>query len=332
MSQINVNTITGKDGGSAVNFPHGIIVTGVVTATSLNQTVNGNVTATSFTGPLTGTATTATGLSGTPNITVGTVTGTDATFSGNLTVNGTTTTIDTAVTAVDSLAVDGQITGLGVAGVGTASPTNAFGIDKSLHVHSSLSSGTRGSGVHLTTNASGNTTNDGVSMRLVDTDLSIDNRETGLINFLTAGTERLRIDQHGTSKFKGPLTEKCNRDTGAGLSGDYNHDLITYGNVHWATSNSASTWTYNLRGSATVALNDMMDTNESLSFQLITGQNNASNYMTAFKIDGTAHNVYWSGGSSPSEGGSGGYDVYTFTVFKIANASFRTFAALSNHA
>ena len=102
----SVNTITGKDGGSAVNFPNGITVTGVVTATSLNQTVNGNVTATSFTGPLTGNAT---GLSGTPSITVGTIVGTDATLSGNLTVNGTTTTIDTAVTAVDSLAVDGDV-------------------------------------------------------------------------------------------------------------------------------------------------------------------------------------------------------------------------------
>jgi len=117
MSQINVNTITGKDGGSAVNFPHGIIVTGVVTATQLNQNVTGNVTATSFTGPLTGNvtgtasnATVAQGLTGTPNIIVGTVAGTDATFSGNLTVQGTTTTIDTAVTAVDSLAVDGLVT------------------------------------------------------------------------------------------------------------------------------------------------------------------------------------------------------------------------------
>ena len=43
--------------------------------------MTGNVT-----GNVTGTATTTIG--GTPNITVGTVTGTDATFSGNLTVNG----------------------------------------------------------------------------------------------------------------------------------------------------------------------------------------------------------------------------------------------------
>jgi hypothetical protein len=125
MSQINVNTITGKDGGSAVNFPNGITVTGVVTATSLNQNTSGNITAASFTGPLTGdvtgnltgnvtgnvtgTADLASGLTGTPNITVGTVTGTDATFSGNLTVQGTTTTIDTAVTDVDSLAIDGNM-------------------------------------------------------------------------------------------------------------------------------------------------------------------------------------------------------------------------------
>ena len=52
---------------------------------------------------------TAQGLTGTPNITVGTVTGTDATFSGNLTVQGTTTTIDTAVISLDSLQIDGKV-------------------------------------------------------------------------------------------------------------------------------------------------------------------------------------------------------------------------------
>ena len=126
MSQINVNNIVGKNGASAVTFPHGINVTGVVTATQLNQNVTGNITASgtvtggAFSGPLTGTASLASNLTGTPNITVGTVgcgnvtssgniSATDATFSGNLTVNGTTTTIDTAVTAVDSLAVDGNV-------------------------------------------------------------------------------------------------------------------------------------------------------------------------------------------------------------------------------
>ena len=330
MSQINVNTITGKDGGSAVNFPHGITVTGVVTATSLNQTVNGNVTATSFTGPLTGNVTSS-GANTLGSLTVSN----DATITGNLTVNGTTTTIDTAVTAVDSLAVDGSV------GIGTTDPSGFFvndlvvGDGGASNKGITVFSGNANVGYLLF--ADGKTGSERykgqVAYNHSDNTMSIityDNTDT--LQLGTANAAKVTIDGNGTTKFKGPLTEKCNRDTGAGLSGDYNHDLITYGNVHWATSNSAGTWTYNLRGSATVALNDMMDTSESLSFQLITGQNNASNYMTQFRIDGTAHNVYWSGGSAPSAGGSGGYDVYTFTVFKIGNASFRTFAALSNHA
>ena len=121
MSQINVNTITGKDGGSAVNFTHGITVTGVVTATTLNQNVSGIVTATSFSGPLTGNVTgNATGLSGTPNITVGTITGTDATLSGNLTVQGTQTVIDTATLSVEDA-------NIGIGSVSTPTNTTANG-------------------------------------------------------------------------------------------------------------------------------------------------------------------------------------------------------------
>ena len=142
MSQINVNTITGKDGGSAVNFPNGITVTGVITATQLTtQNVTGDITASgtvtggAFSGPLTGNvtgtasnATVAQGLTGTPNITVGTVAGTDATFSGNLTVQGTTTTIDTAVTAVDSLDVDGNVNvGAGLSAYGYKIEEGAYG-------------------------------------------------------------------------------------------------------------------------------------------------------------------------------------------------------------
>ena len=133
MSQLSVDSITGRVAGSSPTFPNGFNVTGVVTATTLNQTVTGAtsfqgsttfdngftvtgatgiVTATGFSGPLTGNAT---GLSGSPDITVTNVSAQDVqvggalTVTGNLTVNGTTTTIDTVVTAVDSLTVDGAI-------------------------------------------------------------------------------------------------------------------------------------------------------------------------------------------------------------------------------
>ena len=97
-------------GGDLDAATHNINNVGVITATTFSGNVTGNASGTSG------------GLSGTPNITVGTVTGTDATFSGNLTVQGTTTTIDTAVTAVDSLNVEGNV------GIGTDNPATKLNV------------------------------------------------------------------------------------------------------------------------------------------------------------------------------------------------------------
>ena len=44
MEKIQSNTYTDQSGKGAPNFPHGAVVTGVLTSTSTKQTVNGNVT------------------------------------------------------------------------------------------------------------------------------------------------------------------------------------------------------------------------------------------------------------------------------------------------
>jgi len=113
MSEIRVNTFKAEDGISAPSFPNGIQVTGVVTATSLASSVPhlnvgdniqlgaaGVTTATTFVGALTGNAT---GLSGTPNITVGSVIASTGTFSGNVSIGGTLTYED--VKNIDSVGI-----------------------------------------------------------------------------------------------------------------------------------------------------------------------------------------------------------------------------------
>jgi hypothetical protein len=57
----------------------------------------------------------ATGLTGTPDITVGTVNASSAVISGDLTVQGTTTTLDTLLTEVDRLEVGANNSTVGVA-------------------------------------------------------------------------------------------------------------------------------------------------------------------------------------------------------------------------
>jgi hypothetical protein len=79
------------------------LVSNIVGNVSGGASFTGIVTASSFSGNLTGTASTATasatayGLTGSPNITVGNIVGTALTLSGDLTVNGTQTIINTQV-------------------------------------------------------------------------------------------------------------------------------------------------------------------------------------------------------------------------------------------
>ena len=111
MSTIKVNTIqsnttAGVDVNSPLETVPSIDVTGSASiGGGLN--VTGVVTATSFSGALTGNAT---GLSGTPNITVGSIIASSATISGNVSVAGTLTYED--VTNVDSIGIVTARTGV----------------------------------------------------------------------------------------------------------------------------------------------------------------------------------------------------------------------------
>ena len=133
MSQLLVDDIVNKDDSGAPGFSKGVTVTGVTTSTSaivgaavtINSTgidiASGIVTATTFKGALDGSATSATnasGLTGTPNIVVGSVTAASGSVSGNFNVGGTLTYED--VTNIDSVGLITARNGIDVlAGIST---------------------------------------------------------------------------------------------------------------------------------------------------------------------------------------------------------------------
>ena len=306
MSILRADSIRDRAGTGAPDFPNGL---------------TGNVTGTATTATLANTATVATnaqGLTGTPNITVGTVTGTDATFSGNLTVQGTTTTIDTAVTSVDSLAVDGNITALGRLGIGTDNTSGEVltvsGLDAFIRVDRSNSN----PGIDL--RYQGSSTN-----RVV-----IDSTTTGDLRFATGGsTERVRITSDGTAIFKAGLAEKSNRVTGT-LGANPNNS-ITDGNIIFFNGYNETS------GTLTINFTDIhanLGVHECCSFTVIISPNGVG-VITTVTIDGQtpADGLKWSGGSAPSAGASG-VDIYTFTIRKYGtgNTEYSVFGAATNYA
>ena len=148
MSRLRSNKVVNQAGSGAPELTYGAVVPGTGTISGAGKvSIGGSITAASFHGDgsqLSGISVDSTSLKSGSDVKVqavstganvtgnlaatGNVTAVDGTFTGNLTVQGTTTTIDTAVTSVDSLAVDGQITGLGNLGIGTATPTSEVSI------------------------------------------------------------------------------------------------------------------------------------------------------------------------------------------------------------
>ena len=115
MSRIRADRIVDRAATGAPLFPNGAVVTGVATATTFSGALSGNATsATSATSATT--ATNAQGLTGTPNITINNLVGVAATFTGVLTYED--------VTNIDSLGIVTARTGVKV----LAGGINAVGI------------------------------------------------------------------------------------------------------------------------------------------------------------------------------------------------------------
>ena len=106
MSRIRADRIVDRASTGAPLFPNGAVITGIATATTFSGNATTATTAT--------TATNAQGLTGSPNITVGSVTGTTGSFSGSVSIGGTLTYED--VTNVDSVGIVTTRTGTDLQG------------------------------------------------------------------------------------------------------------------------------------------------------------------------------------------------------------------------
>ena len=292
MSQLNVDIITGKDGLSAPEFTKGLSVSGVITATTLNQNASGDLDGmrnANFTG-----VTTSTGLE-VPNRFVTNQSGivitgvtTSTSFAGSLTGNADTATSATTAATVSNAAQPnitsvGTLTGLTVSG--------------------NISVG-------------GTITYDDVT--------SVDS--VGIVTARTDLDVNRNVDIAGVSTFKGAdfdggklLKEKCYINATAWSSdGTFNTDN---GMVQYSTANLGGTGT-TLNIISSVGINTELQVGDAICCTAMTAVNATTAFVNHITIDGNAITESWNGGSAPSKGGSSGVDAYSFTIIKKGNDDY----------
>ena len=74
-----------------------------------------------------------------------------------------------------------------------------------------------------------------------------------------------------------------------------------------------------------------MDTGESLTVVHLVTMSTAY-YNSSVQVDGSGVTPEWQGGDAPSAGNANSVDVYTYTVIKTGDATFKVFAAQTQFA
>ena len=102
-----------------------------------------------------------------------------------------------------------------------------------------------------------------------------------------------------------------------------------FGNL--GTTAETATSTPNIRVSASVSLNSVLDVGDTIVVTVMTTAAAAA-FCANWTIDGSAVTEKWVGGAAPAAGGAAGIDTYTLTITKTGNAAFNVIGNVTNAA
>ena len=142
----------------------------------------------------------------------------------------------------------------------------------------------------------------------------------------TAVTDGVTVD--GTLKIN-EVIEKVAIDTST--SGLFQAELAERA-VVYLTNNQTANRQINFRGDSSTSLDSMLAVGESITMSVLADQGATPYYFNTYTIDGNAATMRWSGGSAPSGGNASGIDVYSFTIIKTASATFTVLGSLTQYA
>tara|TARA_Y100001963_G_scaffold156987_1_gene251969 strand:- start:684 stop:1535 length:852 start_codon:yes stop_codon:yes gene_type:complete len=237
----------------------------------------------------------------------GTVNAAALTLSGDLTVNGTTTTVNSTTLSVDDKNIE-----LGSVASPSDSTADGGGVtlkgasDKTILWTNSTDSWDFNQHVNVATGQEFKVNNVSVLSATA-------------LGSSVVGSSLTSVGTLAGLDLAGLLTEHVTVTAGK-LSDAANLDLAN-GNVFLFTTAESTTATPNLRYDASTTLNSKMAVGDVVTVVLVTTAN-ASAFCAQLTIDGAAVTENWVGGSAPDGGGSSGVDIHSYTIIKTASATW----------
>ena len=243
----------------------------------------------------------------------GTVNAAALTLSGDLTVNGTTTTVNSTTLTVDDKNIElGSVSSPSDTTADQGGITLKGASDKTILWTNSTDSWDFNQHVNAATGK----------------EFKINNASVLSATTLGSSVVASSLTSVGTLAgldLAGLLSEAVTITAGK-LSDNTNLDLAN-GNVFLFTTAESTTSTPNLRYNSSTSLDSQLAVGDVIAVSIITTAN-ASAYSAQLTIDGSAVTENWIGGSAPSGGGSSGVDIHSYTIIKTGSA---TFTVIANH-
>ena len=112
---------------------------------------------------------------------------------------------------------------------------------------------------------------------------------------------------------------------GSGATGSINLYFLT-NSILYYTSSAGGNVTLNITGSASATTDSLIAVGQSLSVTFAMTNGASPFYITTVQVDGTSVSPKWNGGTAPSSGNASSIDIYTFTLWKTASATYTVLA------
>ena len=116
-----------------------------------------------------------------------------------------------------------------------------------------------------------------------------------------------------------------------GATGTINIDFAVNASV-LRTGNATGNFVLNIRGTSTVAMNDILAVGEVATVTFMATMGSTPYYATAYQVDGVAITPKWQGGTAISAGQASSINMYTVTLTKTASATYTAFASMTKFA